>query len=203
MEPQDKNIDNKSNIIPKKMKYTILQKIKAVNEANKYSIHFVADKYNIDRASIRDWKKQFEQLQKIPNKNYHRIPGGGAKSISENKENDIINWIIYHRKLGLALSTKAIIGYAVSIIPEFKEKNFKSLLKWCYRFMNRHNLTMRLAGHIGQPLPKNIIDQFYEFFHYCIIARQKLNIDDNNYNLIVNMDETAVYLEMPEKKRLN
>jgi hypothetical protein len=106
-------------------------------------------------------------------------------------------------KLGLALSTKAIIGYAVSIIPEFKEKNFKSLLKWCYRFMNRHNLTMRLAGHIGQPLPKNLIDQFYEFFHYCIKARVKLIIDDNNYSLIVNMDETAVYLEIPEKKQLN
>ena len=61
---------------------------------------------------------------------------------------------------------------------------------------------MRLTGHIGQPLPKNIIDQFYEFFHYCIKAREKLNIDDNNYSLIVNMDETAVYLEMPEKKTI-
>jgi hypothetical protein len=62
---------------------------------------------------------------------------------------------------------------------------------------------MRLAGHIGQPLHKNIIDQFYEFFHYCIKARVKLIIDDNNYSLIVNMDETAVYLEIPEKKQLN
>ena len=25
------------------------------------------------------------------------------------------------------------------------------------------------------------------------------DIDDNNYSLIVNMDETVVYLEMPEK----
>ena len=62
---------------------------------------------------------------------------------------------------------------------------------------------MRLVGHIGQPLPKNIIGQFYEFFHYCIKAREKLNIDDNSFCLIVNMDETAVYLEMHEKKQLN
>ena len=39
---------------------------------------------------------------------------------------------------------------------------------------------MRLAGHIGQPLHKNIIEQFYEFFHYCIKAREKLNIGDNS-----------------------
>ena len=81
--------------------------------------------------------------------------------------------------MGLALSTKAIIGYAVSTLPEFKEKNFKSLLKWCYRFTNRHNLTMRLAGLIGQSLTKNLIDQFYEFFHYCKKTREKLNIEDN------------------------
>ena len=164
MEPQDKKFENKSNIILKKRKYIVLQKIKAVNEANKYFIHFVDAKYNIDKASIRDWKKQFKQLQNIPNKNYYRIPGGGAKSLSSNKENDILTWINYHKKFGLVLYIKAIIGYAVSILPEFKEKNFKSLLKWCYRFMNRHNLTMRLTGLIDQPLPKNIIDQF---FHYC------------------------------------
>ena len=63
----------------------------------------------------------------------------------------------------------------------------------------QHNLTMRLIDHIGQPLTNNLIDQFYDFFHYCIKAREKLNINDINYGLIVNMDQTAVYLEMPEK----
>ena len=53
--------------------------------------------------------------------------------------------------------------------------------------MNRHNLTMRLVGHISQPIPKHIIERFYEFFHYCIKARVKRNIYDNNYSLIVNM----------------
>ena len=52
MEPQDKKLENKSNIILKKRKYIVLQKIKAVNEANKYFIHFVDAKYNIDKASI-------------------------------------------------------------------------------------------------------------------------------------------------------
>ena len=58
---------------------------------------------------------------------------------------------------------------------------------------------MRLTDHIGQPLNNNLIYQFYEFFHYFIKAREKLNINDISYSLIVNMDQTAVYLEMPEK----
>ena len=68
--------------------------------------------------------------------------------------------------------------------------------------MNR-NLTMRLAGHIGQPLHKKIIEQFYEFFHYCIKAREKLNIDDNSYSLIVNMDKTAFIWKCVKKRQLN
>ena len=62
---QDKKLENKSNIMPKKWKNTVLQKINVVNETNKYSIHFVADKYNIDRASTRDWKNNLKNYKKF------------------------------------------------------------------------------------------------------------------------------------------
>ena len=44
------------------------------------------------------------------------------KSVSEEKEKKIIQWILYHRKLGLSVITKSIIAYAITIVPDFKEK---------------------------------------------------------------------------------
>ena len=66
--------------------------------------------------------------------------------------------------------------------------------------MERSNLTIRLVSHIGQALQDNYIDNIYNFFHLCINKRITLNIDDNCYDRIVNVDETPIYFEMPKKK---
>ena len=81
--------------------------------------------------------------------------------------------------MNIGLIIKSIIGYSISFIPEFKEKNYNSLLKWCYRFMSWNNLIIWLAGHLGQQLPKNILNRFYNFFHNSIQSRLKLDLDDN------------------------
>lgn len=66
--------------------------------------------------------------------------------------------------------------------------------------MKRHNLVIRYASHLGLNFPPNTIDNIYNFFHEIICKRRELLIDDNNLDLLVNCDGTAVFFESPEKK---
>ena len=105
------NHQESKNIIPKKNKYTIKQKLGIIKESNLTSIHAVSAKYGIDRNSVRDWIKQKDLLEKADNKENYRLLGAGRKSYSFEYEPQILKWIEYHRKLGLALTMRAIIGY--------------------------------------------------------------------------------------------
>ena len=42
----------------------IVEKIKIVNYANQNSIHMAVDKYEVERKSIKNWKKQLPELLK-------------------------------------------------------------------------------------------------------------------------------------------
>ena len=186
-------------------KYTLVQKIAVVNEAEKTSLHIASEKYGIDRKSIREWIAHKQDLinQDNKNKKFGLAKNAGHKSVSYSFEENILNWILYNRKLGVAITAKAIIAYTTKIIPEFKEKNLISLNNWFYRFMKRHNLVIRYASHLGQKYPRGTIDNIYNiynFFHEVISKRRELLIDDNNLDLLVNCDETAVFFESPERK---
>ena len=82
-----------------------------IKESNLTSIYAVSAKYGIDRNSVRDWIKQKDLLEKADTKENYRLLGAGRKSYSFEYEPQILKWIEYHRKLRLALTMRAIIGY--------------------------------------------------------------------------------------------
>lgn len=43
---------------------------------------------------------------------------------------------------------------------------------------------------------------YINFFHEVISKRRELLIDDNNLDLLINCDETAVFFESPERKTI-
>ena len=58
----------------KKNKYTIEQKLKVLEEIKTNSIYIFAKKYDIDRNSIKDWRKQVEELRiQINYKKYRKL----------------------------------------------------------------------------------------------------------------------------------
>ena len=114
--------------IPLKNRYTLKQKLDVIKEAEITSIHATSIKYGIDRASIRDWIKMKTILEKEINKNNNfRIKGAGRKPYTFECEPQILQWIIYNRKLGISLTVRAIIGYLIYLNPEFGEKNHMML----------------------------------------------------------------------------
>ena len=43
--------------------------------------------------------------------------------------------------------------------------------KICYRTLKKYGLSIRKVTHLGQTLPKNSIDYFYDFF-YTVIKKE-------------------------------
>ena len=170
-----------------------------IKESNLTSIHAVSAKYGIYRNSVRDWIKQKDLLEKADTKENNRLLGAGRKSYSFEYEPQILKWIEYHRKLRLALTMRAIIGYLLFLQPEFGEtKSYDALKMWCIRFLKRNNLVFRRAGHIGQSLPKSIHTVVNGFLRDIIRARENMGIGDQDLGRIVNMDETPIFFDMPE-----
>lgn len=98
------------------------------------------------------------------------------------------------------MTVRDIIGYLIFLNPDIGEnKTYNALKHCCTRFLKRHSLFFRKAGHIGQPLPKNVNDVVNIFLRDIIRARVNMNITDDKLNLIINIEETPIYFEMPEQ----
>ena len=65
---------------------------------------------------------------------------------------------------------------------------------WCSKFLKLNNLVFRRAGHIGQPLPKSVNIVVNIFLRDIIKTREGMQIDDENFGCIINMDETPFFL---------
>jgi hypothetical protein len=55
-----------------------------------------------------------------------------------------------------------------------------------YLLLKGNNLSIRKNTHLGQMLPKEAIELFYNFFHYIIQARKKINITTGEEYRLIN-----------------
>ena len=78
----------------------IAEKIIIVNYANQNSIHMAADKYGVERKSIKNWKKQLPELLKMSDKSIKSTLHHGRKEETDEVENEIVDWILINRSLG-------------------------------------------------------------------------------------------------------
>ncbi len=76
------------------------------------------------------------------------------------------NWIIDHRKNGIAVSTKMILIEARRLAIEMSIADFAGTASWCERFMRRNGLCMRTKTTIAQKLPCEYERKIIEF-HKC------------------------------------
>lgn len=95
-ESEFENTNKKSNKIAKykRKTYTIMQKIKIVNELNISTIHELGKKYGISRKNIRRWREQREELEKVNFKKVkNNLSGSGQPPQTLDIENDLESFI--------------------------------------------------------------------------------------------------------------
>lgn len=169
-----------------------------IDEIEKTNFNAVNKKYTIDKKCLRDWRDNKNKLIIVPNKRFKYIlEQSDQKSLTYQIEEDIINWINHNRLLGIGITIKSVIAYNISNFPSLNEKTFNQFYKLFQLIKKRNNITIRRASHIGQKLKQNAKEEFYLYFHNIIANRLILNIYDDNINLIINVEETSVYLESP------
>ncbi len=77
--------------VTKKKSYDAAFKLLVIEHAEKSSNRGAGKKFNISESSVRDWRKQKNQLTDLPNKK-KRLAGGGRKPLLDNEE-ELAVWI--------------------------------------------------------------------------------------------------------------
>ena len=109
--------DKPQNNLKKVFKsYTLAEKLKVLEIAEKNSDHFVEETFGIDRKNIRRWRNQKNDLMEAENKKNKKLPGGGRKAyLNTDKESKIINWIKENRNLGIAIISHSVLLFYTKI----------------------------------------------------------------------------------------
>ena len=94
-----------------------------------------ADKYGVETKSIRNRKKTVAGVNKMSDKSIKSTLHHGGKAETDEVENEIVDWILINRSLGISVSSWELIIKACSLKNTLKFKNIKNLQKWCYEFL--------------------------------------------------------------------
>ena len=122
-------------------KYTIEEKLRCVEFAEKNGIKNVSELTVINGKILRKWLKQRNQL-KIQNKEKKfRLPGGGGKPKTLIYEKYLVNFSNDCMKKKINVDASFIINEICRIDPEMKKKTQKALRSWCLRFLKRNKYT--------------------------------------------------------------
>ena len=146
--------------VTKKRSYDAAFKLKVVQYAENNSNRAAARKHQVDERSVRDWRKQKEQLNTLQSKKL-RLPGGGRKLKFPDVEEQLAQWIEHQRAQHLRVSRTMIQQKAIQL--HFGEEDFSASRGWLENFLRRHNISLRRKTTVSQRLPEHMIAKVSSF----------------------------------------
>ena len=112
------------------------------------------------------------------------------------EEMQICNWINNLRNNKKTVSAISVILKVSELKEAFANKSIKAKVSWVYRFLKRNGYSIRRVTYKGQFTPENAEILKKEFLLEVAEKRKSLDMNFKDTWLIVNMDETPVYLDM-------
>lgn len=184
--------------------YPVKMKIEAVNYAEVHGNRPAGRKYGVDEKRIREWRKNKAKISSLVSlkgsKMRKRLDGGGAKPLSTNLEERIMDWITIRRASGLRVSRKLIMKKAQLLHQEMsttegvlENEEFKASRGWLEKFMRRNNLSLRRKTSVAQKDPEKLIAKLVS---YVIQTRRMQKAHNFQASQIIAMDETPVWSDM-------
>ena len=162
---------------------------------------------NINFETARSWLKS---LKKAPEylielerkvlkkeKGKHILNRETKLSYSLEEENQIVEWIQYHRQNEIPLTSIDVREFAKELLGQ-EYPGFKASYRWFQKFMLRNNLSLRVPnGKASQQLPKEWLKLANEFREEIKSKATECKIQPQ---FIINMDETPLFYEYLPKK---
>ncbi|CAI7783312.1 unnamed protein product [Closterium sp. NIES-54] len=153
----------------------------------------------VQPCQIRDWKKMREPLE-VSSSCRRRLMGAGRKSKFPFMERAVYRQFLKHRGRGLAVSVSMLQKWSAKYMKHrMPGVNWRASFRWATRFRARWHLARRVKTKMGQKLAadcKAKVESFWEF------VRQMRSLHDYPLDLILNADQTPLFLEMPAERTL-
>ncbi|CAI7911515.1 unnamed protein product [Closterium sp. NIES-54] len=153
----------------------------------------------VQPCQIRDWKKMRERLE-VSSSCRRRLMGAGRKSKFPFMERAVYSQFLKHRGRGLAVSVSMLQKWSAKYMKHrMPGVNWRASFRWATRFRARWHLARRVKTKMGQKLAadcKAKVESFWQF------VRQMRSLHDYPLDLILNVDQTPIFLEMLVERTL-
>ena len=173
--------------------YINSMKLEVIEIAKQKGNRAAAREHGVDESLVRRWRLRENVLKK--QKTTAKAAGRGQRCRWPRLEKNMASWITAQRDAGTALSTVAIRLKASVMAKEMGHDDFMSSPSWCFRFMKRNNLFIRVRTTFGKKLPddwEEKVQDFKSFIHGIII--------EHNFppSKVENMDEVPMFFDAPQ-----
>ena len=181
---------------------SIQKKLEIINKAEILGNRKTAKIYGIAESSIRYLRKKKNDYLNVSNKDSITTLHPGHKPEIFIDWNLIESFIDNYRNSGIPITCHTILLECVKQIKDNKFTTKEALLQRIYRFLKRNNYTIRGGKYITQTLPNDSFE-LIESFIKEIRNKRKITLTKSiDENLIINLDETAIFFNMAPKKTI-
>ena len=154
----------------KRKSYDTAFKLKVIEQAEICNNREASRKFGVGESSIRDWRKQRNQLKELPSKRL-RLTGGGRKAQAPDMEEELSAWIDSQRSLHIRVTRSAIQLKARELYEG--EEEFSASRGWLEKFLKRKGFSLRRTT-VSQRLPEDSLSKVSSF----ILRIRKLKTDN-------------------------
>ena len=181
--------------------YTAKFKISVAKFAKENNITKASEKFDVDRKRVRTWVAELDsgKLTKLPPAT-RRASGGGRKLRDAEVDQELFEWFSERRSNGARITGKALLKEAQHRFFTAGVVTFKASRGWLQKWMKRHSVSTREKTTVAQRMPDHVEEKIVSF-HKFVIRMRKLR--EYSLSQIGNMDETAVYFDMPGNSTLH
>ena len=162
------------------------------------SIRVTSQANGIDESTLRAWIRNVDRIRASPplNISIHR----GRARVHQELERQIVQEVLTLRDRGLTVVNADVVDIAVSIDPNMINRSHGALRMWASRCMAANGIVNRCPTHVSQHVPGNL-RPLIEQFHTKISDLNALH--HYRADMVVNMDQTALYHGMSRRRTLN
>lgn len=146
---------------------------------------------------VRRWRRQREELIQC---HKTRKAFRGHKSSWPDLEDVLEDWVNTQRAGGRGVSTVQIRLKAKTIAREMNIENFEGGPSWCFRFMRRKSLSIRMRTTLCQQLPPDYQEKVANFHKFIETKIAENSIGPDN---IIHMDEVPLTFDLPLTRTVN
>lgn len=179
------------------------QKLAIVNDAAQRQatgepLKAIARSYGLQTNQIRSWRQKVGQL--VQTKKSKKSLCRGAPGRLHAFEEEIVGWILQYREAGVPLAYKHVVLKAIELNPNFDELSEAVQYHTIRRLCIRNCIVVRRVTHTAQVHPQETVDQALQWLQ---IMRPIVSAPGVDQALVINMDQTPVYMSMHPPVSLN